>query len=55
MKRVAPKPLKIPLGLFRIFPKIREDIRSSRCATGVIDTGGKLKTTLLFNLDTFEK
>ncbi len=30
-----------PLGSFRIFSKIREDIRSSRFATGVNDTGGK--------------
>jgi hypothetical protein len=27
-------------GLFRIFSKIRVDIRSSRCTTGVVDTGG---------------
>jgi hypothetical protein len=28
-------------GPFRIFSKIRGDIRSSRLTTGVIDTGGK--------------
>jgi len=33
----------IPLGSFRIFSKIRRDIRSSRFATGVNDTGGKWK------------
>jgi hypothetical protein len=38
---VSPKPLSIPLGSFRIFSKIRGDIRSSRFATGVNDTGGK--------------
>jgi hypothetical protein len=38
---VSPKPLSIPLGLFRIFSKIRGDIRSSRFATGVVDTSGK--------------
>jgi hypothetical protein len=27
--------------LLQIFSKIREDIRSSRFATGVVDTGGK--------------
>jgi hypothetical protein len=40
---VTPKPLIIPLGPFRIFLKIRGDIRSSRFATGVVDTGGKWK------------
>ncbi len=37
---VSPKPLSISLGPFRIFSKIRGDIRSSRCTTGVVDTGG---------------
>ncbi len=40
---VSPKPLIIHLGPFRIFSKIHEDIRSSRIATGVNDTGGKWK------------
>jgi hypothetical protein len=30
------------IGSFRIFSKIRGDIRKSRCITGVNDTGGKL-------------
>jgi hypothetical protein len=34
-------PLSIPLGPFRIFSKIRGDIRSSRLTTGITDTGGK--------------
>ncbi len=38
----SPKPLKIKVGSFRIFSKIRGDIRKSRCTTGVSDTGGKL-------------
>jgi hypothetical protein len=38
-----PQPLSIPLGRFQIFPKIRKDILSSRCTTGVVDTGGKWK------------
>ncbi len=38
---VSPKPLSIPLGSFRIFSKIRGDIRSSRLTTGINDTGGK--------------
>ncbi len=29
------------LGLFKIFLKIRGDIRKSRCTTGINDTGGK--------------
>ncbi len=43
LEPVSPKPLIISLGLFRIFSKIRGDIRSSRFATGVNDTGGKWK------------
>jgi hypothetical protein len=39
------KPLIIPLGPFQIFSKIDGDIRSSRCTTGVVDTGGKRKKT----------
>jgi hypothetical protein len=38
----SPKPLKITLGSFPIFSKIRGDIRKSRCTTGVNDTGGKI-------------
>ncbi len=48
-----PKLLKITLGSFRIFSKIRGDIHKSRCTTGVYDTGGKLppvSTTLAANL-----
>ncbi len=40
---VSPQPQSIPLGPFRIFSKIRGDIRSSRLTTGVTDTGGKWK------------
>ncbi len=42
-KSVSPKPLSIPLGPFEIFSKILRDIHSSRCTTGVVDTGGKWK------------
>jgi hypothetical protein len=34
-------------GPFRIFSKIRGDIRSSRFTTGIIDTGGKFETVLM--------
>jgi hypothetical protein len=40
---VSPKPLSIPIGPFQIFVKVRGDICSSRCTTGVVDTGGKRK------------
>ncbi len=40
----SPKPLIVTLGSFRIFSKIRGDIRKSRCTTGVNDTGGKFAT-----------
>jgi hypothetical protein len=40
---VSPKPLIIQLGPFRIFSKIRGGIRSSRFATGVVDTSSKWK------------
>ncbi len=42
MNQFPPKPLSIPLGPFRIFSKIRGDIRSARLTTGVNDTGGKI-------------
>ncbi len=38
----SPRPLKITVGSFRIFSKIRGDICRSRCTTSVNDTGGKL-------------
>ncbi len=52
---VSPKPLSRP---FQILSKIREDIRSSRCTTNVVDTGGKWKKSsiikvLIICLDTF--
>jgi hypothetical protein len=40
---ISPEPLKITVGLFRIFSKIRGDIRGLRYTTGVNDTGGKWK------------
>jgi hypothetical protein len=54
---VSPKPLL--LGPFNFFPKILGDILSSRCTTGVVDTGSKWKKSVirkisLFLLDTFE-
>ncbi len=56
----SPKPLIITLGSFRIFSKIRGDIRKSRCkfAIGVNDTGGKLppvSTTPAANLPPVSK
>ncbi len=41
---VSPKPLSIQVGPFRIFSKIRGDIRNSRLTTGINDTGGKFST-----------
>ncbi len=38
---IFPKPLKITLGPFRIFPKIHGDICKSRCTNSINDTGGK--------------
>ncbi len=49
---VSPKPLIIQFGPFQIFPKIRRDIRSSRFATGVIDTGEKMEK--IFDLKNFK-
>ncbi len=40
----SPHPQIIPLGPFRIFSKIRGDIRKSWCTTGINDTGGKFAT-----------
>jgi hypothetical protein len=55
---VSAKPLIIPLGPFEFFPKIRRDICSSRCTSGIVDTGGKWKNLKsekfsIFLLDTF--
>ncbi len=47
---VSPRPLSIPLGPFRIFSKIRGDIRSSRCTTAVVDTGGKWKKSSIIKV-----
>ncbi len=47
---VSPKPLSIPLGPFWIFLKICRDIRSSRCTTCVVDTGGKWKKSSIINV-----
>jgi hypothetical protein len=41
---VSPQPKSIPLGPFRIFSKIRGDIRKSRCTTGINDTSGNFAT-----------
>jgi hypothetical protein len=38
---VSPQPQSIPFGPFRIFWKIRGDIRKSRRTTGINDNGGK--------------
>ncbi len=42
--------LSIPLGLFLIFSKIRRDILSSKCITGIVDTGDKWKKSSIFFL-----
>jgi len=36
----------MPLGPFRIFSKIRGDIRKSRCTTSINDIGGKFSTAV---------
>ncbi len=62
----SPKPLKIKLGSFQIFSEILEDIRKSRCITGVNysgskfaarinDTGGKFATGTAGVFDTSNK
>ncbi len=47
---VSPKPLSIPLGPFQILSKICGDIRSIRCTTGVVDTGGKWKKSSIIKV-----
>jgi hypothetical protein len=39
------KPLKITVGSFQIFSKIRGDIHMSRCTTGSNNTSGKFSTS----------
>ncbi len=46
MNQFPPSPLSIPLGPFRIFSKIR----SSRCTTSVVDTGGKWKKSSIIKV-----
>ncbi len=47
---VSPKPLIIlyHLGRFEFLSKVRGDIRSSKCTTGVFDTGGKSEKLSFF-------
>jgi hypothetical protein len=51
----SPKPLKITLGSFKFFLKIRGDILKSRCTTGINDTGGKFATGISGISDTVVK
>ncbi len=50
MNQFPPKPLSIPLGPIRIFSEIHGDIRSSRCTTGVVDTGGKWEKSAMIKV-----
>jgi hypothetical protein len=47
---VSLKPLSIPLGPFKIFLKICGDIRSSKFATGVVDSSGKCKKSSIIKV-----
>ncbi len=49
MYQFPPSPWE-SLGSCRIFSKIRADIRSSRCTTGVVDTGGKWKKSSIIKV-----
>jgi hypothetical protein len=44
MNQFPPPPQSITFRSFRIFSKIRGDIRESRCTTGINDTGSKFAT-----------
>jgi hypothetical protein len=50
LNQFPPKPLSIPLGPFRIFSKIGGDICSSRCTTGVVDSGGNCKKSSIIKV-----
>jgi hypothetical protein len=50
MNQFPPSPEYTIRVVFRIFSKIRGDIRSSRFATGVNDTGGKYKKALIIKV-----
>jgi hypothetical protein len=50
MNHLPPSTLKI--GSFRIFSKIRRDIHTSKCTTGISDTGGKFATNTAGVVDT---
>jgi hypothetical protein len=49
---VSPKLVRIPIGSFQFFSGICGDICSSRCTTGVVDTGGKWKK--IFNQESLK-
>ena len=49
MNQFPPSPW-IQSGPFRILSKIRGDIRSSGCTTGVVDTGGKWKKSSIIKV-----
>jgi hypothetical protein len=46
-KPSSPKPLKLTIGSFRLFSKIRGDIRKTRCTFGINNTGRQLKVAKL--------
>jgi hypothetical protein len=50
-----PPPQSIPLGPFRIFSKIRGDIRNSRLTTGVIDVDVVVVVVVDVDVDTSGK
>jgi hypothetical protein len=49
------RPLKITLGSFQIFSKIRRDICKSWCTTGISDTGGYFSSGTAGVVDTGSK
>jgi hypothetical protein len=53
MNQYLPSPWVSHLGRFRIFSKIRGDVHSSRCTTGVVGTGGKWKKIFNQHIDKF--
>jgi hypothetical protein len=55
MNQFPPQPQSIPLQPFRIFSKMRGDIRKSRCTTGINDTGGKFFHQFCWLVDTSGK
>jgi hypothetical protein len=50
MNQFPPSFLSIPIRPFQFFSKILGDVCSSRCTTGVVDSGGRWKKSAIIKV-----